>query len=110
MKMVFLTFATSKQNCIYISIIVWTLILSIDRIKCQEQKEVFESELLNRQQSNVSVTPVIVVVTDTNEKGSNCDERKSESKHSNLFSGILQWCCFESEKNFNQDNLSICFK
>ena len=50
----------------------------------QKEKVGVDTGILNRQENNISITPVIVLVTDVSEKGSNCDERKSETKPSQL--------------------------
>ena len=90
MKMFIVNFPTLKQNFNSIAIIVLILILSTNCIKCQTEKGVLDTGILNRPGNNISITPIIVVVTDVNEKGPNCDERKPETKQTQLFSGNLK--------------------
>ena len=83
-------FPTLKQYSNSIALIVLILILSTNCIKCQTEKGVLDTGTLKKTENNTSITPIIVVVTDVNEKGPNCDERKPETTQTQLFSGNLK--------------------
>ena len=79
MKMIFLNHWSPKTHFICIALTILVSILKINYIKCQNQ--IFQPK---------NFTNVIVVVTEANEKGSNCDENASESNSSKKDAGNLK--------------------